>query len=46
VEDAVFWVLIFVSIWALPFGIFGAAPGGRRRNAPDRRETLAARYLS
>jgi hypothetical protein len=30
--DAVFWVFIFVSIWALPFGVFGAALGARRRN--------------
>jgi hypothetical protein len=31
--DAVFWGGIFMSIWALPFGIFGAALGTRRRNS-------------
>jgi hypothetical protein len=30
--DAIFWVLIFVPIWALPFGIFGAVLGARMRN--------------
>jgi hypothetical protein len=36
--DAVFWVLVFIPVWALPFGVFGAALGGarrRRRPQPD-----------
>jgi hypothetical protein len=28
-SDAVFWVLVFIPVWALPFGVFGAALGTR-----------------
>jgi hypothetical protein len=38
-NDAVFWVLVFIPAWALPFGVFGAAIGSarwrRRRPQPD-----------
>jgi hypothetical protein len=36
--DAVFWVLVFIPAWALPFGVFGAAIGSarwRRRRARE-----------
>lgn len=35
--DAVFWVFIFIPIWALPFGVFGAALGAWR---PSKRRPL------
>jgi hypothetical protein len=28
-SDAVFWVLVSIPVWALPFGVFGAALGTR-----------------
>ena len=34
--DALFWVFIFVSVWALPFGVFGAALGERANPAARR----------
>ena len=29
-SDAVFWVLVFIPLWALPFGVSGAALGSTR----------------
>ena len=34
--DALFWDFLFVSVWALPFGIFGAALGGWLRKSTGR----------
>lgn len=37
-SDAVFWVLVFIPVWALPFGVLGAALGSarwRRRRAQE-----------
>jgi hypothetical protein len=36
-SDAHFWVLVFIPVWALPFGVFGAALGSARwRRRPAR----------
>ncbi len=42
IEDAVFWGLIWMPVWALPFGIFGAALGGweRRNRAAAHRQSV------
>ena len=33
-EDAVFWVLVVVPMWAMPFGLLGAAAGARISRGP------------
>ena len=49
-RDAVFWVLVFVPAWTLPFGVIGAAAGARlggalaRLRRPTRTPAGAAGY--
>jgi hypothetical protein len=43
--DALFWDFVFVSVWCVPFGIFGAAFGGwmRKTTARPARSTRVVR---
>ncbi|MGW1885008.1 hypothetical protein [Streptomyces sp. NPDC001970] len=42
VKDAVFWVLVLVPAWGLPFGVIGAALGARGARPRARRATAPA----